>query len=270
MTAIADVTCKSIQELVSLAGRNAIVTGGGRGLGKAIAQRLAEAGANIVIGDRETESAEQTAEEIRHKYGVDTMGVYMDVAKTHTIKAIAEQAVTELGGVDIWINNAGIFPCVTLAEMTDEIWDDVLAINARGTFACAREAAIHMKDAGKGGVIVNVASTAAFRGIMPGLGAYVASKHAVRGLTKQLALELAGYAIRVLGVAPTFCITEGNLLAMGSTDSEDVDDVAAMFDSPLGRVGKPDDVARVVLFCASELSNFMTGSTLLVDAGDTI
>lgn len=270
MKAIADVTSKSIHELISLVGRNAVVTGGGRGLGKAIALRLAEAGANIVIGDREADLAEQASKDIRDQFGINTMGMYMDVSKTESIKALAEQAVGELGSIDIWINNAGVFPCVALKEMTDELWDDVLAINARGTFACAREAAHRMTEADQGGVIVNVASTAAFRGIMPGLSAYVASKHAIRGLTRQLALELAPAAIRVLGVAPTFCITEGNLLAMGSTNPEDAKEVAAMFDGPLGRAGVPDDVARVVLFCASELANFMTGSTLLVDAGDTI
>ena len=214
--------------------------------------------------------AEQAANDIRDKFGVDTIGTYMDVAKTETIKSMSTEAVAKFGCIDIWINNAGVFPCVPLEDMTDELWDEVLAINARGTFACAREAALCMNNTGQGGVIVNVASTAAFRGIMPGLSAYVASKHAVRGLTKQLALELAPSAIRVLGVAPTFCITEGNLLAMGSTDPADAKHIVAMFDSPLGRVGAPDDVARVVLFCASDLANFMTGSTLLVDAGDTI
>ena len=119
-------------------------------------------------------------------------------------------------------------------------------------------------------MIVNIASTAAFKGVAPGMGAYVASKHAVRGLTKQLALELAPSAIRVLGVAPTFCVTEGNLLALDTANPEHAQEIAAMLGSPLGRVGNPDDIARVVLFCASDMSIFMTGSTLLADAGETM
>ena len=176
MSAIADVTGKSIPELLSLGGRNAVVTGGGRGLGKAIALRLAEAGANVIIGDREADLAKQASNDISDRFGINTMGMYLDVSKTESIKMLVEQAVIKLGSIDIWVNNAGVFPCVSLEDMTDELWDDVLAINARGTFACSREAARCMTEADKGGVIVNVASTAAFRGIMPGLSAYVASK----------------------------------------------------------------------------------------------
>jgi len=270
MKAIADVTGKTLAELMSLAGRTAVVTGGGRGLGKAIAIRLAEAGANVVIGDRETQLAEKAAIDISQKFGGRSLGLFMDVANTETIKAVASKTVEEFGGIDIWVNNAGIFPCVPLEEMTDHLWDEVLAINTRGTFACAREAAQCMRVSEKGGVIVNIASTAAFKGVAPGLGAYVASKHAVRGLTKQLALELAPAAIRVLGVAPTFCVTEGNLLAMDSSNPDHAQEITAMAGSALGRVGVPDDIARVVLFCASDMASFMTGSTLLADAGETI
>lgn len=270
MKPIADVSGKSIVELVSLAGRNAVVTGGGRGLGKAIAARLAEAGANVLVADRLTQLAEDAAVDIGQRFNIHSIGTFMDVADSPTITSAAELAIEKFGHIDIWINNAGIFPCVPLEEMTDELWDDVLAINTRGTFAGSREAARHMRAAGKGGVIVNVASTAAFKGVAPGLGAYVASKHAVRGLTRQLALELAPSAIRVLGVAPTFCVTEGNLLAMDSANPEHAQEIAAMISSPLGRVGAPDDVARAVLFCATDMANFMTGSTLLVDAGETI
>jgi NAD(P)-dependent dehydrogenase (short-subunit alcohol dehydrogenase family) len=128
-----------------------------------------------------------------------------------------------------------------------------------------------MAAGGQGGVIVNIVSTAGFKGVAPGLAAYVASKHGVRGLTKQLALELAPQGIRVLGVAPTFCVTEGNLEAMAANPNKDVGaDIPAVLGSRLGRVGVPDDIARVALFCASDLSIFMTGSTLLADAGEAI
>jgi NAD(P)-dependent dehydrogenase (short-subunit alcohol dehydrogenase family) len=129
-----------------------------------------------------------------------------------------------------------------------------------------------MSADGRGGVIVNVVSTAGFKGVAPGLAAYVSSKHAVRGLTKQLALELAPQGIRVLGVAPTYCITEGNQMAAAQNPERTSTpaDIPAMLTSRLGRVGVPDDIARVVLFCASDMSIFMTGSTLLADAGETI
>jgi len=117
---------------------------------------------------------------------------------------------------------------------------------------------------------VNIASTAGFRGTAPGLAAYVASKHAVRGLTAQLALELAPRGIRVLGVAPTFVPTEGNLAAAAADLPEGVDVMAVMRPGLIGRLAAPDDIARVVLFCASDMSMVMTGSTLLADAGQTI
>jgi NAD(P)-dependent dehydrogenase (short-subunit alcohol dehydrogenase family) len=272
MKAIADVSAHPLAELVSLAGRVAVVTGGGRGLGKAIAARLAEAGADVLIGDRERELARAAAQDLDARFSSRVIATAMDVTDSTSIAAAADVAVNTLGGVDIWVNNAGIFPFVPLAEMTDKVWDDVMAVNARGVFAGARQAMRCMTAADKGGVIVNIASTAGFRGISPGLSAYVTSKHAVRGLTRQLAMELAPHGVRVLGVAPTYCVTEGNVLAAQQLGGPDVTgaDIEAMVSSKLGRVSVPDDVARVVLFCASDLSIYMTGSTLLVDAGETL
>jgi NAD(P)-dependent dehydrogenase (short-subunit alcohol dehydrogenase family) len=272
MKAIADVATHSIAELVSLAGRVAVVTGGGRGLGKAIALRLAEAGADVLIGDCDAALAASAAQDLDARYFSRVIATAMDVTDSESITAAANLAVSQLGSVDIWVNNAGVFPFVPLAEMTDTVWDNVMAVNTRGVFAGARQAMRCMTAADKGGVIVNIASTAGFRGVSPGLSAYVASKHAVRGLTRQLAMELAPHGIRVLGVAPTYCVTEGNLIAAQELGGPDVTgaDIAAMVSSKLGRVGVPDDVARVVLFCASDLSIYMTGSTLLVDAGETL
>ncbi|MFC7328684.1 SDR family NAD(P)-dependent oxidoreductase [Marinactinospora rubrisoli] len=270
---IPDVSGRSLGELISLAGRTAVVTGGGRGLGKAIALRLAEAGANVLIGDVDEALAVAAAKDLGARHPVQALGTFMDVTDTATVTAAAGLAAESLGGVDVWVNNAGIFPAAPLLEVTDELWDRVLAVNARGALAGSREAARRMTDAGHGGVIVNVASTAGFRASGPGLAAYVASKHAVRGLTRQLALELAPRGIRVLGVAPTYVPTEGNRLAAaaaGDTTAEAGDTMPVMTNSRIGRMGVPDDIARVVLFCASDLSAFMTGSTLLADAGETL
>lgn len=272
MAAIADVSDKSIAELVSLQGRSAVVTGGARGLGKAIASRLAEAGANVLIADRETELAQGAARELAAQFPARCLHTHVDVTDSATLTAAADLAMEQFGGIDIWVNNAGIFPFAELHQMTDELWNNVMAVNTRGVLAGAREAARCMTVAEHGGVIVNIASTAGFRGVSPGLSAYVASKHAVRGLTRQLALELAPAGIRVLGVAPTYCVTEGNILAAQEAtggDPEAAAQITAMVSTPLGRVGVPDDVARAVLFCASDMAAFMTGSTLLVDAGET-
>jgi NAD(P)-dependent dehydrogenase (short-subunit alcohol dehydrogenase family) len=187
----------------------------------------------------------------------------VDVADGDSIVQLAATATKSLGGIDIWINNAGIFPSQPLLEMSDAAWDRVLDVNLRGAFIGAREAARCMIAGGGGGVIVNVASVAGFRGIGPGISHYVASKHGMRGLTSQLAVELAPYAIRVLGVAPTSIKTEG-VLSMPAMQSDDMD---RRLNTLLGRPGVPDDVARVVLFCVSDLALFMTGSTLIVDAG---
>ncbi|MEJ5979287.1 glucose 1-dehydrogenase [Novosphingobium sp. PS1R-30] len=270
MKAITDVSDRSIAQLVSLAGRSAVVTGGGRGLGKAIARRLAEAGANVLIGDIDADLAREAAADLDASTPGRVIGTAMDVSRTPSIEAAGALAVETFGAVDIWVNNAGIFPAVPVAQMTDELWDQVLSVNARGAFAGSREAARRMIASERGGVIINIVSTAGFKGVAPGLTAYVSSKHAVRGMTKQMAIELAPHGIRVLGVAPTYCVTEGNQLAAAQNPdrTSTAEDIPAMLTSRLGRVGVPDDIARVVLFCASDMAVFMTGSTLLVDAGE--
>jgi len=266
---IADVSSRSISELISLQGRRAVVTGAAQGLGKAIANRLAEAGASVLIGDLQRELAVKTAEALRERYGIPLVATHLDVTDTASVIAAAELARREFGGVDVWVNNAGVYPNVGLLEMTDDAWNRVMDVNLRGVFACSREAARRMIDAGQGGVIINVVSTAGFKGVAPGVSAYVASKHGVRGMIRQMAIELAPHDIRVLGVAPTFCETEGNRAALDELPERVRSEISATLTSMLGRVGVPDDIARVVLFCASDMSLFMTGSTLLVDAGET-
>jgi NAD(P)-dependent dehydrogenase (short-subunit alcohol dehydrogenase family) len=269
----ADVSAHPLSDLLSLRGRRAVVTGGAQGLGKAIALRLAEAGADVAIADVNAEGAAAARIDVAERSGSRTIGVRMDVADSASVEEGARHIVEALGGIDIWVNNAGVFPSATVVEMSDELWDHVFAVNTRGVRNGARQAAQRMSG---GGVIVNVVSTAGFRGTAPGLSAYVGSKHAVRGLTRQLALELAPRGIRVLGVAPTYVPTEGNraaaaaMAAMGEAGIDPADLPSAVSGNLIGRNGTPDDIARVVLFCASDLSLIMTGSTLLADAGETI
>jgi len=265
---IKDVSDVPLGELLSLKGRGAVVTGGAQGLGRGIARRLAEAGADLLIGDLNLELVQEVAGDLARTYNAKVIAAELDVADSASVAAIADRAVAEFGSLDVWVNNAGIYPNIHLTEMTDEVWDKVMAINLRGVFAGSREAARRMIAAGNGGVIVNVASTAGFKGVAPGVVAYVSSKHGVVGMCKQLAIELAPHNIRVLGVAPTFCDTEGNTAALSKLPDRVRTEIAATVTSRLGRIGTPDDIGRAVLFCASDMSAFMTGSTLLVDAAE--
>lgn len=270
--AIADVSNRAIADLISLAGRRAVVTGGAQGLGKAIAARLAEAGAEVMIVDLQQPLAEAAAAELSSTYGVRVRAARMDVTDATSVAAVADRTVADLGGLDIWVNNAGIFPNVLLPDLNVDVWDQVMAINLRGMFLGSQQAARRMTDAGRGGVIINIASAAGFRGGAAGMSAYTTSKHGVVGMTRQMAVELAPRDIRVLGVAPTYCVTEGTTAAQRISANEKRDlakELPQIATTRLGRVGVPDDIGRVVLFCASDLSVFMTGSTLLVDAGET-
>jgi NAD(P)-dependent dehydrogenase (short-subunit alcohol dehydrogenase family) len=267
--AIADVSDRSIADLISLQGRVAVVTGGARGTGLGIVRRLAEAGAAVVIGDGDEQAAREAAETLPPAGG-EILGMKLDVDDEPSVTGFAERVVGELGRVDLWVNNAGIYPGAPVLDMTAAQWDQVVDFNLKGVFLGAREAARRMVSAGHGGVIVNIASTASFRSSGSGVAHYVSSKFGVRGLTKALAVELGPSGIRVLGVAPTFTETPGTRERRPDLDDSAyrafIEKVGAT--KPLGRVGVPDDVARVVLFCASDLSAFMTGSTLAVDAGD--
>jgi NAD(P)-dependent dehydrogenase (short-subunit alcohol dehydrogenase family) len=260
---IPDPSDRPVAELLSLRGRRAVVTGGGRGLGRAIARRLAEAGASVLIGDVDAASAEATAAELSAEGGGTVVAAPLDVADPASVVAAVGAAVERLGGLDIWVNNAGVYPSKPVLEMSDADWDHVVRTNLGGTFAGAREAARHMVGAGHGGVIVNVSSIAGLRGRGRGIPHYVASKHGIIGLTRQLALEFADAGIRVLAVAPTTIVTPGVEDGLGHPA-----DLEERIAAPLGRAGQPDDVARVVLFCACDLSAFMTGSTVVVDGGE--
>ncbi len=259
--AIADVSDQALGDLLSLRNRHAVVTGGARGLGKAIGSRLAEAGATVLLADRDYEAAKHSAAELSDSRHAQVLSATVDVADGRSVAALADEAMKRLGRIDIWVNNAGIFPSKPLLQMTDEDWDSVLDINLRGVFLGCREAARRMITAGNPGTLINIASVAGYRGICAGVSHYVASKHGVRGVTSQLAVELAPHDIRVLAVAPALIMTEGVKEAQARRPQQ------PSGIGMQGRAGVPDDVARVVVFCASDLSLFMTGSTIPVDGG---
>jgi NAD(P)-dependent dehydrogenase (short-subunit alcohol dehydrogenase family) len=215
--------------------------------------------------------AETVASEIAARFGRRVVAIEADVTHPDTVAALVDQAETRLGPLDIWVNNAGIYPSRPLLEIPVDEWDDVMNLNVRGVFLCTREIGRRWVAQGRGGVIVNINSMGAFK-TGPGVAHYITSKHAVVGLTKTAAVELGPHGIRVLGVAPSMTQTEGRRDFLASVNAPGMDAFIAEMEqrTPLGRIGVPDDVARVVLFCASDLSMLMTGSTLMVDAGEGV
>ena len=270
--AIKDVSGKTVEQLFSLRGKVAVITGGARGIGLGIARRFAEVGATIVIGDLRQSEADAAAEEVARTFGGTAVGGTLDVTDEASVVALADRTVNDFGRLDIWVNNAGVFPGAVTTDLLTSDWDAVHDINLRGTFIGCREAAKRMiAQTPKGGVIVNVASVRGIRGGM-NLAAYASSKHGVVGLTRALGIELGQHDIRVLGLAPTGVETPGALARAANATGAELERVTAKRKSiaaslPLGRTGVADDIARVALFCASDMSILMTGSTLLVDAG---
>jgi NAD(P)-dependent dehydrogenase (short-subunit alcohol dehydrogenase family) len=264
MSPVRDVSGAPLQALVRLTGRVAVVTGGARGIGRACCARLAEAGATVLVADLEHRAAEAAAAEL----GDAAVAAHVDVREPSSVAALADRALALGRRLDVWVSAAGVYPVAPVLDLGEAGWDAVLAVNLRGAFTGAREAARAMIAAGNGGVIVNVSSTAAHRVAGPGVAHYVASKFGVRGLTRSLAVELGPHGIRVLAVAPTVTRTPGL-----EAQREQLEGAGFALEElgprlPLGRVAVADDIARVVLFCASDLSLMMTGSTLLVDGGE--
>jgi NAD(P)-dependent dehydrogenase (short-subunit alcohol dehydrogenase family) len=259
MTAI-DHSADSLSDLNSLAGRVAVVTGGGRGIGRAIARRLGEAGATVYVADIDLSIAEAAATELSSG-GLDVRSAHVDATDEASVASLATTAAAE-NGLHIWVNNAGIYPVQPLADLDSESWQQVISLNLSGSFYGAKAASDAMSGRG---VIVNIASTAGQRPGMAGIVAYSSSKAAIEGLTKSLAQDLGARGIRVLAISPTMVLTEGVAAHQVFGQDEPQQMFADML--PLGRPALPDDIARAVVFCASDMSSFMTGSVLYVDGG---
>jgi len=263
------VTDQTIAQLFDLSGKGTIVTGGAMGIGQAIAFRLAEAGAGVVIADINPEAAEKTASQIAARGG-KAKAVQADARSAGDAAKAVQAAVDAFGSLDILVNNAGIYPGSPVMEMTEEAWDRVLDINLKGVMLYSQTIAGEMIRAGHGGRIVNMAS---MEGMHPRerMAHYTTSKAGVIMLTKAMALELAPHGILINAVAPGGIITPGTamqgseLVAAGKS----LEQISAEFMArlPLGRMGNPDDVAKVVLFLASGAADYITGTVLLVDGG---
>lgn len=259
-----------LAELFDLSGKCAVITGGGAGIGQATAQRLAEAGASVVITDVDMDLAAQTVDLIA-RAGGRASALRADARSVTDAGAVFKEVASTVAPVDILVNNAGIFPMIPLFDVDEMAWDRVLDLNLKSVFFYSQAAAQEMIRTGKGGRIVNLASIDALHPNRQ-LAPYGASKGGVVALTRSLALELAAHNILVNAVAPGNIMTYGvkalRAARLGSAANTNQNVIKGFNERmPLGRPGEPDEVARAILFLVSPAAGYITGSVLTVDGG---
>ena len=240
-------------------GKVVLVTGAASGIGRAAAVAFAAEGARVAILDRTADSLENTGAAVRNT-GAEVLTIACDVASPEQVEAALNRVVERFGQLDVAFNNAGVENKATpLHEIELDEWDRILGINLRGTFVCMKHEIAQMVRQG-GGVVVNTSSGAGIRGVAGG-ASYAASKHAIIGMTKSAALDYAKQNIRVNAVLP------GNIDTpmMGRFTGGDIEKAIDL--EPVGRLGKPEEIAEAVLWMASDLGGFVTGSSIVVDGG---
>ncbi|GAA2911437.1 NAD(P)-dependent dehydrogenase (short-subunit alcohol dehydrogenase family) [Microbacterium keratanolyticum] len=253
----------SVMQKFSLEGRVALVTGGNRGIGRGIAQALAEAGAAVAITARTAQAAQDAAAELTAE-GHTALGVALDVTDADSVESAVAEVEVALGPIDVLINNAGISIGGAALEIDDDVWTQTLDTNLNGVWRCSRAVGRRMAERG-GGTIVNIGSMSAMIVNQPRWQpAYLASKAAVHQLTKALAAEWAAHSIRVNAMAPGYILTEASPVDQPEYYASCVEPAA------MKRWGTPEELGAVAVFLASEASSFMTGSVLVVDGGYTL
>lgn len=246
---------------MKLKNKVAVITGSAKGIGKAIAQEFAKEGARVVINSRHMDDIKKTVDEIK-KAGGEAIGVEADVSKLSDVKKMLKKTVDSFGGIDILVNNAGVAHFDPLTEISEKEWDTTIDVNLKGCFMCSKEAVVEMLKTKTKGIIINLASIAGEVGFQ-NLAHYCASKGGIIEMTKEMALELAPKGIRVNAIGPGVIDTDMTKNLLKDPEAKK----GLLSQIPLGRVGKPEEIAKVALFLASDDSSYMTGSTVFVDGG---
>ncbi len=244
---------------MELADRVAVVTGGARGIGRSIACHMAEEGAKVVIADIDLEKASETAEGINKK-GLKAFPAWVDVADPVSIKKMVDKVIAEYERIDILVNNAGILHSTPIEDITVKEWDDMMNINLRGAFFASKEVLAVMKER-RSGRIINISSLAGRMGGYANGVAYSASKAGLIGLTQAMARRVAEYGITINAVAPG--TTEGEMIK--KLPDEKIEMLKQAI--PMKRFGKPDDIARTVVFLASDAADYITGAVIDINGG---
>lgn len=257
---------QSLQQIIDLTDKTAIVTGGAMGIGFGIVNRLAEAGANVIIADLNEEVGHAAAKKINDS-GWKAVFIKTNVADEAQVKSTVDFAVATYGGLDILVNNAGIYPIIPAMHMAVADFEKVIAVNLKSVFLFTKAAGEVMIKQGRGGKIINITSIDALHPSAVGLAVYDASKHGLWGFTKNTALELAPHNIQVNAIAPGGIATPGT--GVGAPKTPEIEAIQERFLAkiPLKRMGEPDDIGKVALFLASDLASYMTGSQIVVDGG---
>jgi len=246
-----------------LKGRTTIVTGAGRGLGRAIALELAAAGANVVLAARSRDQIEAVAREIEAN-GASALAVPADVNAADSVQNLVDSALAEFGELHVLVNNSGIYADIPILDTTDADWDRVIGTNLRGTFLCSRAAGRVFAKEGRGRII-NIASNLGIIG-RSGFAAYCASKAAIIQFTKVAALEWARFGVQVNAIAPGYFETELN----AQLRADEAAAARVVRRIPARRMGRPEELAPLCVFLASDAAGFMTGETIVLDGGESI
>ena len=245
--------------MLDFTGKTVLVTGSTRGIGRAIAEEFAKHGANVIVSGTVKERAQEVAKELAEKYGVNTLGVGMDVSDPRSVEEAFKEINAAFGGVDILVNNAGITRDTLFLRMKPEDWQKVLDVNLTGAFLVTKQVVRYMTKK-RWGRIINISSVVGFTGNV-GQVNYATTKAGLIGFTKSLAKELAPRNVLVNAVAPGFIETD-----MTENLKEEIKEEYRK-QIPLGRFGKPEEVAKVVLFLASPMADYITGETIHVNGG---